>query len=53
MDFLVRFYQDTSLVGVAVGIASSEARLKICAITAGIKNYIIQLSRKRGRNMVK
>ena len=28
-----------SLVGVSVGTASSAVRLKICAITAAIKNY--------------
>ena len=28
-----------SLVGISIGITSSAARLKICAITAGIKKY--------------
>ena len=28
-----------SLVGIPIGITKSAVRLKICAITAGIKNY--------------
>ena len=29
----------TSLIGIPIGISSSEIRLKICAITAGTKKY--------------
>ena len=36
----------TSLVGVPVGIASSEVRLKICQIAAGIKNYMLIVKKK-------
>ena len=28
-----------SLVGIPIGVTSSAIRIKICAITAGIKNY--------------
>ena len=43
-----------SLVGIPVGIARSAVRLKICAITAGIKNYksIIRKKRKKHDKIV-
>ena len=34
---LFQFFEFASLVGVSAGIRSSEAGLKICAVTAGIK----------------
>ena len=43
----------TTLVAVPVGIISSAVGLKICAITAGIKKYINQSSRKKIRNVMK
>ena len=36
-----------SLVGISVGIASSGARLNICAITAGTKRYKSIIKKKR------
>ena len=43
----------TSLVSVPVGIVSSVAGIKICAITAGIKAIKRnQLSRKRRESMI-
>ena len=38
-----------SLVGIPIGITSSAMRLKICVITAGIKNYksIIKTKKKK------
>ena len=41
-----------SLVGITVGISSSEATLKICEITTGIKTYK-PLIKKRGKCMMK
>ena len=37
----------TSLVGIAVSIGSSALGLKICAITAGIEEYLSELWRKK------
>ena len=42
----------TSLVSVPVGIVSSAAGIKVCAITAGIKTKRNQLSRKRRESMI-
>ena len=39
-----------SLFGIPIGITSSAIGLKICAITAGVKNYEL---RKRKRSMIK
>ena len=36
-----------SLVGVPVGITSSAVRIKICAITAGIKDYKSMIKKKK------
>ena len=43
-----------SLVGVSVGIASSEVGIKICAITAGFKKYksIIKNKKKKHDKIV-
>ena len=41
-----------SLVGITVGIASSEVTLKICEITTGIKTYK-PLIKKRGKCIMK
>ena len=43
-----------SLVGIAIGITSSAIRLKICAITAGIKKYnsIIEKKKKKHDKIV-
>ena len=40
-------FRFASLVGVSVGIVSSAVGLKICTLTAGIKNYISIFKRKR------
>ena len=40
------------LVGIPIGITSSAIGLKICAITAGIKNYK-SIIKKRKRSMIK
>ena len=40
----VSIFAFASLVGVPVGIASLALRLKICAITARIKNYKLIIS---------
>ena len=36
-----------SLVGIAIGVMSSIIRLKICAITAGIKKYKLIIKKKK------
>ena len=36
-----------SLVGISIGIRSSEVRLKIYAITAGIKKYKLIIKKKK------
>ena len=41
-----------SLVGIPIGITSSAVRLKICAITAGIKNYK-SIIKKKQKSMIK
>ena len=41
-----------SIVGVPVGIASSSVGLRICTITAGIKNYK-SIIKKKKKNMIK
>ena len=41
-----------SLVGIHIGIASSEGGLEICAITAGIKKHKPTI-KKRRKNTVK
>ena len=43
-----------SLLGIPIGITSSEIALKICAITAGIKNYksIIKEMKKKHDKIV-
>ena len=38
-----------SLVGIPIGIASSTKWIKICLITAGIKNYKAIIKKKRRR----
>ena len=35
------------LVGISIGITSSAVGLKICTITAGIKNYKSIMNKKR------
>ena len=40
----------TSLVGIPIEIMSSERRLKMCAITAPIKNYKTILKKKKKRH---
>ena len=42
----------TSLVSIPIGIASFAIRLKICVITAGIKNYK-SIIKKKERSMIK
>ena len=39
-----------SLVGIPIGIASSAIGLKICAITAGIRNYKSIIKKKRKKH---
>ena len=39
-----------SLLGIPVGNKSSEIRLKICAITAGIKKYKLIIKRKKKKH---
>ena len=39
-----------SLVGIPIGIASSAIGLKICAITAGIRNYKSVIKKKRKKH---
>ena len=39
-----------SLVGIPIVITSSAVRLKICAITAGIKKYKSIIKRKRKKH---
>ena len=41
-----------SLIGIPIRITSSAIELKICAITAGIKNYK-SIIKKKKRNMIK
>ena len=41
-----------SLIGIPIRITSSAIGLKICAITAGIKNYK-SIIKKKKRNMIK
>ena len=41
-----------SLVGIHIGIASSEGGLEICAITAGIKKHKPTI-KKRRKNTIK
>ena len=36
-----------SLIGIPIGITSSEARLKLCVITAGIKKYKSLIKKKK------
>ena len=36
-----------SLVGIPIGITSSAIELKICSITAGIKNYKTTIKKKK------
>ena len=43
----VSIYVFTSLVDIAVSIGSSALGLKICAITAGIEEYLSELWRKK------
>ena len=42
----------TSSVSIPIGIASFAIRLKICVITAGIKNYK-SIIKKKERSMIK
>ena len=39
-----------SLVGIPIGVTSSEIRLKICAITAGIKKYSSIMKKKKKKH---
>ena len=39
-----------SLVGIPIGITSSEITLKICAITAGIKKYNSRIKKKKKKH---
>ena len=39
-----------SLVGIPIGIASSEVGLKICVITAGVKKYKSLYKKKRKKD---
>ena len=39
-----------SLVGIPIGVTSSEIRLKICAITAGIKKYNSIMKKKKKKH---
>ena len=43
----------TSLVGIPISFTNSTIGLKICAITAGIKNYKPIIKRRRRKNMIK
>ena len=43
----------TSLVGIPISFMNSTIGLKICAITAGIKNYKPIIKRRRRKNMIK
>ena len=40
----------TSLIGTSIGITSSETVLKICAITAGIKQYKSIIKKKKKKH---
>ena len=42
-----------SLVFVPVGIASCEVEMKICAITAGIKDYKLIIKKRRRKITIK
>ena len=48
----ISIFAFASLLGIPIGITSSAIGLKICAITAGIKNYK-SIIRKRKRSMIK
>ena len=39
-----------SLIGIPIGITSSATGLKICAITAGIKNYKSRINKKKRKH---
>ena len=39
-----------SLVGIPIGVTSSEITLKICAITAGIKKYSSIMKKKKKKH---
>ena len=39
-----------SLLGIPIGITSSELRLKICAIAAGIKTYKSMIRKKKKKH---
>ena len=43
-------YAFPSLIGIPVGITSSAIRLKICAITAGIKKYKSIIKKKKQKH---
>ena len=46
----VSFFAFASLVGINIGIASSEVGLKICITTAGIKKYKSVIKKKRDKH---
>ena len=43
----VPIFAFASFVGIPIGITSSAIELKVCAITAGIKNYKSMIKKKR------
>ena len=49
---IVSFSDFVSFVGIPVGIASFTATIKICAITAGIKNYYSIIKKKKQYNSI-
>ena len=49
----ISFSAFTSLIGIPIGITSSVIRLKICAITAGIKKYTSIIKKKKKKKKKK
>ena len=50
----ILLFFSTSLIGIPIGVTSSEIALKICAITSGIKKYksIIKKKKKKQDKIV-